>query len=77
MNRDDYIDKMNHVLSDNSKFSEVGPPEFSLIYRIEDTIYRNLKQLKDDSTSFDHTYRFNTALVRLSVFYTAYLRSTR
>ena len=57
LNKDDYIDKMNHILSDTSKFSEIGPPEYSLIYKIEDKINRNLKQLKDDSILPDHTYR--------------------
>ena len=36
----------NNILSDDTKFREVGPPEFNMIYKIEDKINRNLKKTK-------------------------------
>ena len=56
LNRDDYVEKMNNILSDSSKFVEVGSPEFGTILKIEDRINRTLKQLKDDSAISDCTY---------------------
>ena len=57
LDRSDYNQKMNDILSDNTKFCEVGSPEFSLIFKIEDKINRTLKQLKDDSFISEQTYR--------------------
>ena len=57
LDKDDYYNKMHNILSDNTKFREVGPPEFSMIYKIEDKINRNLKKLKDDDLLTDQTYR--------------------
>ena len=57
MDRDKYNEKMHQILSDTTKFCEVGPPEFSLIFKTEDKINRTLKQLKDDSYISDITYR--------------------
>ena len=48
---------MHHILSDTIKFNEVGPPQFSLIFKTEDKINRTLKQLKDDSFISEDTYR--------------------
>ena len=56
MNREDYLDKMNMILSDQSKFIEVGAPDFATIFRAEDKINRTLKQLKDDNMISDLTY---------------------
>ena len=42
----DYVTKMNHILSDHSKFECVGDPTFQTIFRIEDRINRFLKYLK-------------------------------
>ena len=47
MNREDYVEKMLHILEDNSKFQIVDDiNEFKLIYKIEDKINRFLSQLK-------------------------------
>lgn len=56
LNRTDYNNKMSQILSDNNKFNEVGPPQFSTIFKIEDKINRSLKKLKDDSVINDQTY---------------------
>lgn len=57
MNRGDYIDKMNLILADRSKFIEVGAPDFASIYKTEDKINRTLKKLKDDGVISDPTYQ--------------------
>ena len=56
LNRDDYVGKMNEILSDTSKFECIGDPQFSTIYKIEDKINRNLKQFKDDDVISDQIY---------------------
>ena len=57
LDRDDYDNKMNNILSDDTKFREVGPPEFNMIYKTEDKTNRNLKKLKDDALLTEQTYR--------------------
>lgn len=57
LNRDDYIRKMNSILSDSTKFCEIGLPEFSIIFKIEDKINRTLKKLKDESIISNQTYQ--------------------
>ena len=56
LDRDDYVNKMNVILSDQTKFVEVGFPEFSVIFRAEDKINRTLKQLKDRNIINGDTY---------------------
>ena len=56
LNRTDYIQKMEDVLSDDSKFTFVGSPNFSNIFKMEDKINRTLKQFKDKSMISDETY---------------------
>ena len=56
LNRDDYIQKMNLILSDSSKFCKIGSPEFSTVFKIEDKINRTLKKLKDDGLLDGLTY---------------------
>ena len=56
LNRNDYINKMEHVLSDGTKFTLVGQPTFSTIFKIEDKVNRTLKQFKDDSLITNDTY---------------------
>ena len=48
---------MNHILSDSTKFSEIGSPEYHIIYKIEDKINRTLKQLKDENIISDQIYQ--------------------
>ena len=57
LNRNDYNQKMNEILSDSSKFSKVGSPQFSTIFKTEDKINRTLKQLKDDQILNDQSYQ--------------------
>ncbi|MGL4226872.1 MAG: reverse transcriptase domain-containing protein, partial [Rickettsia sp.] len=47
MDRDNYVSKMNSILSDETKFAKIGPPSFGLIFKLEDKINRWLKQLLD------------------------------
>ena len=56
MNKHDYVAKMNTILSDRSKFEEIGPPTFQPIFRLEDRINRFLKSLKDRKIINDNTY---------------------
>ena len=56
LNRNDYIQKMENILSDNSKFTFVGSPVFSTIFRMEDKINRTLKQLKKNLIITDDIY---------------------
>ena len=48
---------MNYILSDSTKFSEIGSPEYHIIYKIEDKINRTLKQLKDENIISDQIYQ--------------------
>ena len=57
LNRTDYVEKMNTILSDQTKFSEIGSPEFAIIFRLEDKINRTLKQFKDENILNDHVYQ--------------------
>ena len=56
LNRNDYVQKMENILSDNSKFSFVGSPVFNIIFKLEDKINRTLKQLKNNLIISDDTY---------------------
>ena len=57
LNRDDYIRKMNVVLSDQSIFLQIGSPDFATIFRLEDKVNRALKQFKDESIISDENYQ--------------------
>lgn len=57
LNRNDYNEKMNNILSDNTKFVEIGSPEFKLIYKTEDKINRSLKHFKDQSYLSEQSYQ--------------------
>ena len=57
LNRHNYVTKMNDILSDTTKFNEIGPPQFNMIFKVEDKINRTLKQLKDDSVINNDTYQ--------------------
>ena len=57
MNRTDYVNKMKMVFSDQSKFQEVGLPDYTTIYKAEDKINRTLRQLKEDHVISDQTYQ--------------------
>ena len=57
LNRSDYVNKMENILSDNTKFIKLESPQFSTIFRTEDKINRTLKQFKDDSLIDEHTYQ--------------------
>ena len=48
LNKEEYIQKVENVLGDNTKFRPIGEPDFTTIFRIEDRINRFLKSLKDD-----------------------------
>ena len=56
LNKPDYVNKMNNVLSDQSKFECIGSPTFQPIFKVEDRINRYLKSLKDDNIINEHTY---------------------
>ena len=56
MNRNEYIQKMEDILKDDSKFMEIGSPTFQPIFRIEDKINRLLKGFKDSKIITESTY---------------------
>ena len=56
LNRSDYVNKMHTVLSDSTKFSKIGEPKFSLIFKVEDKINRTLRQFKENSVIDEPTY---------------------
>ena len=56
LNHSDYIQKMEDILSDGSKFTFVGPPSYNTIFKTEDKINRTLKQFKDNSIITDDIY---------------------
>ena len=56
LNHDDYVEKMNDVLSDQTKFIEIGTPDYQTIFKLEDKINRTLKQFKDEGVINEKTY---------------------
>ena len=56
MNKTDYLDKMNIILRDNAKFREIGVPNATTIFKLEDKINRNIKQWKDNGLITQSTY---------------------
>ena len=56
LNRSDYINKMDNILSDNTKFINIGSPQFSTIFKTEDKINRTLRQFKEESVIDEPTY---------------------
>ena len=54
----DYINKMDNILSDNTKFINIGSPQFSTIFKVEDKINRTLRQFKEESVIDEPTYNF-------------------
>ena len=57
LNKTDYVEKMNNILSDESKFCKVGEPSFSTIFKVEDKINRFLKSLKENGTISENSYQ--------------------
>ena len=57
LNRHDYVQKMENILSDSSKFVEVGDPQYNLIFKAEDKINRTIKQLKDKGMLSEQEYQ--------------------
>ena len=56
LNRDEYKQKVENILSDESKFRNIGDPDFTTIFRMEDKINRFLKFLKDKNIISNDTY---------------------
>lgn len=56
LNRPQYLDKMNLILSDNTKFEQIDIPKFKLIFKIEDKVNRVLRSLRDRSFINDELY---------------------
>ena len=56
MDKTNYIEKMNCILSNETKFLRIGEPNFSTIFRVEDKINRFLKQLKENNTISEKSY---------------------
>ena len=56
LKKEDYIDKMNAILTDHSKFEYIGSPSFQSIFKVKDRINRFLKSLKDRGVINEHTY---------------------
>ena len=56
LNKQDYVMKMNNILSDQSKFEHIGSPTFQPIFKVEDKINRFLKSLKDRHIINENTY---------------------
>ena len=56
LGKDDYTNKMNDILNDQSKFRNIGQPNFQEIFKVEDRINRFLRTLKRDGIISEHTY---------------------
>ena len=56
LNKIDYIEKVESILRDDTKFTLLGKPDFSTIFRVEDRINRFLKYLKDNEIINNDTY---------------------
>ena len=57
LNRNEYIQKMNDILKDNTKFIRIGTPTFQPIFKLEDKINRLLKSFKDENVITESTYQ--------------------
>ena len=69
LNKDDYINKMNEILSDQGKFCSTSESPFKIIFRLEDRINRFLKQLLDskiiDQCTYNNLYSTGSSLCTL------------
>lgn len=57
MNRTDYINKMNHILEDNTKFKIINEDPFKLSIRLQDKSNRFISVLKENEIINDSTYK--------------------
>ena len=59
MNKTDYVEKMEEILNDITKFKELNYEDsFTVIIKIEDKINRFIRKLKDSGTISEETSRF-------------------
>ena len=56
LNKQDYINKVNTILSDSSKFETINDTAIKLVHRLESKIRLFLGKLKKDSVISDSTY---------------------
>ena len=56
LNRDDYISKVQTILSDNSKFLQLSDDPFALSLKLEDRMNRFLRKLKSQNILDQSTY---------------------
>src|SRR5215469_1490602 len=56
LNKNDYINKMMEILSDQNKFCSSDESQFKIIFRLEDRVNRFLKQLLDSKIIHHNTY---------------------
>ena len=57
LNKNDYVQKMDEILNDTTKFTKIGNPTFQLIFKQEDKINRLLKSFKDENLITESTYQ--------------------
>ena len=57
LNKNEYIHKVENILNDNTKFKNLGEPDFSTIFKKEDKINRFLKSLSDQKIISNDTYQ--------------------
>ena len=57
LNKTDYIEKVERILSDDNKFTPLGTPDFTTIFRIEDRINLFLRYLKENDVINNDIYR--------------------
>ena len=57
LNKNDYLQKMDDILKDDTKFTKIGNPTFQPIFKLEDKINRLLKGFKDEKIITESTYQ--------------------
>ena len=57
LDKGDYVEKINLILSDATKFERLGTPSANIIFRTEDKINRFLRSLKEEGIINEGTYQ--------------------
>ena len=57
LNKVDYVEKIDTILNDSTKFKKLGTPNTNTVFRTEDKINRFLSCLKNDTIINENTYK--------------------
>ena len=56
LDKQDYVQKIDTILSDGTKFENLGAPLANMIFKTEDKINRYLREMKEENVISESTY---------------------